>query len=201
MNEREGILPASVVQIGFTQVVLVLPLPMCLKILFASSANIKIGVLISAVRTAENWKVFRLLWQHCLYLNPDLSRTQLIHFFSRYSLCFAVQILTLWWLLQIQRLLEAQAHQAGSSEAVAARLAVQEKPGDLVSMETQTSPPAHKRKSVSVAVSTGNASSFQNTLAPLFLDFSVVSLSMQEMFCRNAEAVQTAPSSKKHLSC
>uniref|UniRef100_A0A8C3TWN1 STIL centriolar assembly protein n=1 Tax=Catharus ustulatus TaxID=91951 RepID=A0A8C3TWN1_CATUS len=63
---------------------------------------------------------------------------------------------------QIQRLLEAQARQAGSSEAVAARLAVQEKPGDLVSMETQTSPPAHKRKSVSVAVSTG-ASLFWNT--------------------------------------
>lgn len=81
MSEREGILPASVVQIGFTQVVLVLPLPMCLKILFASSANIKIGVLISAVCTAENWKMFRLLWQHSLYLNPDLSRTQLIHFF------------------------------------------------------------------------------------------------------------------------
>ncbi|NXI30386.1 STIL protein, partial [Sterrhoptilus dennistouni] len=58
---------------------------------------------------------------------------------------------------QIQRLLEAQARQAGSSEQ-----AVQaEKPGDLVSMETQTSPPSHKRRSVSVAVSTG-ASLFWN---------------------------------------
>ncbi|NXR53011.1 STIL protein, partial [Hippolais icterina] len=64
---------------------------------------------------------------------------------------------------QIQRLLEAQARQAGSSEAAAASRAVQpEKPGDLVSMETQTSPPSHKRKSVSVAVSTG-ASLFWNT--------------------------------------
>ncbi|NXH62009.1 STIL protein, partial [Rhabdornis inornatus] len=64
---------------------------------------------------------------------------------------------------QIQRLLEAQARQAGSSEAAAASQAVQpEKPGDLVSMETQTSPPSHKRKSVSVAVSTG-ASLFWNT--------------------------------------
>ncbi|NXR41395.1 STIL protein, partial [Zosterops hypoxanthus] len=66
---------------------------------------------------------------------------------------------------QIQRLLEAQARQAGSSEAAAARQAVQaEKPGDLVSMETQTSPPHspwHKRRSVSVAVSTG-ASLFWN---------------------------------------
>ncbi|NXI14927.1 STIL protein, partial [Irena cyanogastra] len=59
---------------------------------------------------------------------------------------------------QIQRLLEAQARQEGSSEA-----AVQpEKPGELVSMETQTSPRSHKRKSVSVAVSTG-ASLFWNT--------------------------------------
>ncbi|NXY02532.1 STIL protein, partial [Pteruthius melanotis] len=64
---------------------------------------------------------------------------------------------------QIQRLLEAQARQAGSSEPGAASRAVQlEKPGDLVSMETQTSPPSHKRKSVSVAVSTG-ASLFWNT--------------------------------------
>ncbi|NWS80712.1 STIL protein, partial [Toxostoma redivivum] len=64
---------------------------------------------------------------------------------------------------QIQRLLEAQARPAGSSEAAAASQAVQpEKPGDLVSMETQTSPPSHKRKSVSVAVSTG-ASLFWNT--------------------------------------
>ncbi|NWV48503.1 STIL protein, partial [Daphoenositta chrysoptera] len=65
--------------------------------------------------------------------------------------------------LQIQRLLEAQARQAGSSKLGAASQAVQEeKPGDLVSMETQTSPPSHKRKSVSVAVSTG-ASLFWNT--------------------------------------
>ncbi|NXB39190.1 STIL protein, partial [Eulacestoma nigropectus] len=64
---------------------------------------------------------------------------------------------------QIQRLLEAQAHQAGSSEPGAASQAVQpEKPGDLVSMETQTSPRSHKRTSVSVAVSTG-ASLFWNT--------------------------------------
>ncbi|XP_048169295.1 SCL-interrupting locus protein [Corvus hawaiiensis] len=64
---------------------------------------------------------------------------------------------------QIQRLLEAQARQAGSSELGATIQAVQpEKPGDLVSMETQTSPQSHKRKSVSVAVSTG-ASLFWNT--------------------------------------
>lgn len=64
---------------------------------------------------------------------------------------------------QIQRLLEAQAGQARSSEAAAASQAVQpEKPGDLVSMETQTSPPSHRRESVSVAVSTG-ASLFWNT--------------------------------------
>lgn len=70
-------------------------------------------------------------------------------------------MLTLWWLLQIQRLLEGQARQAGSSEAAAASQAVRaEKPGELVSMETQTSPRSHKRKSVSVAVSTGNASFF-----------------------------------------
>ncbi|NXM19567.1 STIL protein, partial [Ploceus nigricollis] len=64
---------------------------------------------------------------------------------------------------QIQRLLEAQARQEGSSEAAAAAgQAVQpEKPGELVSMETQTSPRSHKR-SVSVAVSTG-ASLFWNT--------------------------------------
>ncbi|NXE00935.1 STIL protein, partial [Chaetorhynchus papuensis] len=64
---------------------------------------------------------------------------------------------------QIQRLLEAQARQAGSSEPGATSQAVQpEKPGDLVSMETQTSPRSHKRRSVSVAVSTG-ASLFWNT--------------------------------------
>ncbi|XP_062353909.1 SCL-interrupting locus protein [Cinclus cinclus] len=63
---------------------------------------------------------------------------------------------------QIQRLLEAQARQAGSWEVAAAGQAAQlEKPGDLVSMETQTSPPSHERKSVSVAVSTG-ASLFWN---------------------------------------
>ncbi|NWR14317.1 STIL protein, partial [Emberiza fucata] len=56
---------------------------------------------------------------------------------------------------QIQRLLEAQARQEGSSEAA-------EKAGELVSMETQTSPPSHPRSSVSVAVSTG-ASLFWNT--------------------------------------
>ncbi|NXO70758.1 STIL protein, partial [Phainopepla nitens] len=64
---------------------------------------------------------------------------------------------------QIQRLLEAQARQAGSSGAAAASGAVQaEKAGDLVSMETQTSPPSQERRSVSVAVSTG-ASLFWNT--------------------------------------
>ncbi|NWU03423.1 STIL protein, partial [Urocynchramus pylzowi] len=62
---------------------------------------------------------------------------------------------------QIQRLLEAQARQEGSSEAAAAAQAVQpEKAGEFVSMETQTSP--HKRRGVSVAVSTG-ASLFWNT--------------------------------------
>ncbi|NWV95235.1 STIL protein, partial [Machaerirhynchus nigripectus] len=64
---------------------------------------------------------------------------------------------------QIQRLLEAQARQVGPSQPGAASQAVPpEKPGDLVSMETQTSPRSHKRKSVSVAVSTG-ASLFWNT--------------------------------------
>ncbi|NXY23462.1 STIL protein, partial [Atrichornis clamosus] len=64
---------------------------------------------------------------------------------------------------QIQRLLEAQARQACSPEPAAASQALQlEKPGDFVSMETQTSPRSHMRKSVSVAVSTG-ASLFWNT--------------------------------------
>ncbi|XP_009068879.1 PREDICTED: SCL-interrupting locus protein [Acanthisitta chloris] len=64
---------------------------------------------------------------------------------------------------QIQRLLEAQARQACSSEPAAASDAPQpEKPGELVSMETQTSPGSPKKKSVSVAVSTG-ASLFWNT--------------------------------------
>ncbi|NXF31631.1 STIL protein, partial [Nyctibius bracteatus] len=59
---------------------------------------------------------------------------------------------------QIQRLLEAQAHQACSSEAAGATYALQpEKQGDLVSMETQSSPASHMRTSVSIAVSTGNA--------------------------------------------
>uniref|UniRef100_A0A8D0EMH8 STIL centriolar assembly protein n=1 Tax=Strix occidentalis caurina TaxID=311401 RepID=A0A8D0EMH8_STROC len=61
---------------------------------------------------------------------------------------------------QIQRLLEAQ---ACSSEPAAAGHALQpEEPGDLVSMETQSSPGSHMRKSVSIAVSTG-ASLFWNT--------------------------------------
>ncbi|KAM3668478.1 SCL-interrupting locus protein isoform 2-T2 [Ammospiza maritima maritima] len=59
---------------------------------------------------------------------------------------------------QIQRLLEAQARQEGSSEAAEKG----EKAGELVSMETQTSPPPRPRRSVSVAVSTG-ASLFWNT--------------------------------------
>ncbi|NWI86083.1 STIL protein, partial [Pitta sordida] len=65
---------------------------------------------------------------------------------------------------QIQRLLEAQAGQGCSSEpAAAASPALQQgKQRDLVSMETQTSPRSHTRKSVSVAVSTG-ASLFWNT--------------------------------------
>ncbi|XP_075280654.1 SCL-interrupting locus protein isoform X1 [Opisthocomus hoazin] len=73
---------------------------------------------------------------------------------------------------QIQRLLEAQARQACSSEPAAARLALQpEKNGDLVSMETQSSPGSHTRKSVSIAVSTG-ASLFWNT-APEKQDDSI----------------------------
>ncbi|XP_029888630.1 SCL-interrupting locus protein isoform X1 [Aquila chrysaetos chrysaetos] len=64
---------------------------------------------------------------------------------------------------QIQRLLEAQARQACSSEPAAAGHAPQpEKQGDLVSMETQSSPGSPMRKSVSIAVSTG-ASLFWNT--------------------------------------
>ncbi|KAM6124485.1 LOW QUALITY PROTEIN: SCL-interrupting locus protein [Pterocles gutturalis] len=64
---------------------------------------------------------------------------------------------------QIQRLLEAQAHQACSSEPAAASHALQpEKRGDLVSMVTQSSSGSHMRKSVSIAVSTG-ASLFWNT--------------------------------------
>ncbi|NWT23939.1 STIL protein, partial [Cardinalis cardinalis] len=59
---------------------------------------------------------------------------------------------------QIQRLLEAQARQEGSSEAAGQA----EKAGEQVSMETQTSPPSRPRRSVSVAVSTG-ASLFWNT--------------------------------------
>ncbi|NWS55755.1 STIL protein, partial [Chunga burmeisteri] len=64
---------------------------------------------------------------------------------------------------QIQRLLEAQARQACSCEPAGASHTLQpEKRGDLVSMETQSSPGSHMRKSVSVAVSTG-ASLFWNT--------------------------------------
>ncbi|NXS91104.1 STIL protein, partial [Jacana jacana] len=64
---------------------------------------------------------------------------------------------------QIQRLLEAQAHQACSSEPAASSHALlPEKQGDFVSMETQPSPAPHSRKSVSIAVSTG-ASLFWNT--------------------------------------
>ncbi|NXJ76671.1 STIL protein, partial [Trogon melanurus] len=66
---------------------------------------------------------------------------------------------------QIQRLLEAQARQVCSPEPAGASHTLQpEKQGDLVSMETQSSPGsnARERKSVSVAVSTG-ASLFWNT--------------------------------------
>ncbi|NWX81678.1 STIL protein, partial [Nothoprocta pentlandii] len=65
---------------------------------------------------------------------------------------------------QIQRLLEAQAHQAGPSAAAPAGSAPQleEKRVELVAMETQCSPGLHMRRSVSIAVSTG-ASLFWNT--------------------------------------
>ncbi|XP_025960382.2 SCL-interrupting locus protein isoform X3 [Dromaius novaehollandiae] len=64
---------------------------------------------------------------------------------------------------QIQRLLEAQAHQACSSEAATASNALQpEKRVEFVTMETQSSPGLHTRKSVSIAVSTG-ASLFWST--------------------------------------
>ncbi|OPJ76708.1 SCL-interrupting locus protein [Patagioenas fasciata monilis] len=64
---------------------------------------------------------------------------------------------------QIQRLLEAQACQAGSSGPATNALQPGEQ-GDLVSMETQSSPGSHTRRSVSIAVSTG-ASLFWNTAA------------------------------------
>ncbi|NWX48273.1 STIL protein, partial [Steatornis caripensis] len=64
---------------------------------------------------------------------------------------------------QIQRLLEAQGRQACSSEPTAAGHALQpEQQAHLVSMETQSAPASHVRKSVSIAVSTG-ASLFWNT--------------------------------------
>ncbi|POI28627.1 hypothetical protein CIB84_007623, partial [Bambusicola thoracicus] len=64
---------------------------------------------------------------------------------------------------QIQRLLEAQARQACSSEAATAGSALQpEKQGEPVTMETQSSAGLPMRKSVSIAVSTG-ASLFWNT--------------------------------------
>ncbi|NXD11769.1 STIL protein, partial [Nothocercus nigrocapillus] len=64
---------------------------------------------------------------------------------------------------QIQRLLEAQAHQACLSEAATPSNAPQlEKQVELVAMETQSSPGLPMRKSVSIAVSTG-ASLFWNT--------------------------------------
>ncbi|KAM9186612.1 SCL-interrupting locus protein [Mergus octosetaceus] len=57
---------------------------------------------------------------------------------------------------QIQRLLEAQASQACSSETASSSNAQQpEKQGELVTMETQPSPALPMRKSVSIAVSTG----------------------------------------------
>ncbi|XP_052521898.1 SCL-interrupting locus protein [Tympanuchus pallidicinctus] len=64
---------------------------------------------------------------------------------------------------QIQRLLEAQARQACSSEAATAGSALQpEKQGEPVTMETQSSAGLPLRRSVSIAVSTG-ASLFWNT--------------------------------------
>ncbi|NXD61655.1 STIL protein, partial [Eolophus roseicapillus] len=64
---------------------------------------------------------------------------------------------------QIQRLLEAQAHQACSLDPAATGHALQpEKQGDVVSMETPSSSGPRMRRSVSVAVSTG-ASLFWNT--------------------------------------
>ncbi|NXU80966.1 STIL protein, partial [Oreotrochilus melanogaster] len=63
---------------------------------------------------------------------------------------------------QIQRLLEAQAAQARSSEPAGACHALQPEPGDFVSMETQPSAAPPVRTSVSIAVSTG-ASLFWNT--------------------------------------
>lgn len=105
------------------------------------------------------------------------------------------------FLLQIQRLLEAQARQACSSEQAAASRALQpEKQGDLVSMETQSSPGSQMRKSVSIAVSTGNTLFFKNRLASLFLDVSVIWLGMEGMFCRNAERMQTRTRYKHQLS-
>nr|XP_021155752.1 SCL-interrupting locus protein isoform X1 [Columba livia] len=64
---------------------------------------------------------------------------------------------------QIQRLLEAQACQAGSSGPAADAPQPGEQ-GDLVSMETQSSLASHTRRRVSIAVSTG-ASLFWNTAA------------------------------------
>ncbi|NXK80157.1 STIL protein, partial [Amazona guildingii] len=64
---------------------------------------------------------------------------------------------------QIQRLLEAQAHQACSSDPAATGHTLQPvKQGDVVSMETPSSSGPHMRRSVSVAVSTG-ASLFWST--------------------------------------
>ncbi|NXA31465.1 STIL protein, partial [Eudromia elegans] len=64
---------------------------------------------------------------------------------------------------QIQRLLEAQAHQACPSEAATPGNAPQlEKQVELVAMETQSSSGLHTSERVSIAVSTG-ASLFWNT--------------------------------------
>lgn len=98
--------------------------------------------------------------------------------------------------------MEAQAHQGFSSDPAAAGHALQpEKQGDPVSMETQPSPGSHMRKSVSIAVSTGNALVFKNRLASLFLDASVIYLDTKGMFCRNAECVhKRAPRYKNQPS-
>lgn len=79
--------------------------------------------------------------------------------------------------------MEAQARQACSSETASSSNAQQpEKQGELVTMETQPSPALPMRKSVSIAVSTGNALFLKNRLALLCLDISVI-LSVERTEC------------------